>query len=100
MGKEYEASDALVLKRARSYLRLWKYMKWPLLAFGVALIGWGLSIILQHPNPTDHLALRIFHPAVLLALGLSACAEAIWERRAQDRRLLLKLAKSDEADVY
>jgi hypothetical protein len=99
METERLSSKKTEIQRAENYLAAWRYLKWVQLVIGALLICWGFYA--QHislpSNP--ELALGVFHPFVLLALGIGTVSEALGEKRARDKRLILELSKDHASEV-
>ena len=97
MSYKLRDSERSVVERAKIYLKVWKYWRWVQLGLGLFCVGWSFTFISDHPDP--HLILGIIHPMVLAALGGAAIGGSVLNKKAQDRHLLIKLAREYEPRV-
>ena len=100
MATELTPSEQSKIEWATTYLEFWKYWRWIQIAIGLVIIGWGFQVISSASNPSLPLMFGILHPVVVVALGSGILGEAIWEKRAKDRRLILKLSKRRETGSH
>jgi len=89
---ELSESEVAIVERAETGLRVWRYGRWLQLILGVLIFCYGVA------QSEDFLPiLRTIHPNVVSIFGVLFAGNAIWERNAKERRLLLKLFRSTQA---
>jgi hypothetical protein len=100
MTTKLSNSDKSKIEWAKSYLDFWRYWRWIQIAIGLVIIGSGFHVILSASGSSLPLMFGILHPAVVVGLGSATLGDAVWEKRAKDRRLILKLAERHETGVH
>ena len=94
MRLELNESEVAIVERAESGLRVWRYGRWLQLIIGFLIFCYGVA------QSEDFLpALKTMHPNLVSLLGALIAGDAIWERNAKERRLLLKLFRSEQAEA-
>lgn len=97
MSYKLRDSERSAVERATIYLKVWKHWRWVQLYLGLFCVGCIFTIFSGHPDP--HLILGIIHPMVFAALGGAAIGGSVLNKNAQDRHLLIKLAREYEPRV-
>ena len=89
---ELSESEVAIVERAEKELNVWRYSRWLQLMIGVLIFFCGVAQS-EHFLP----ALRTIHPNIVSLLGALIAGDAIWERSAKERRLLLKLFRAAQS---
>jgi hypothetical protein len=90
-------NEAATIRKAQRGLAIWRYRRWPQLILGAFLLWYGIHLLGGVPNPARHKELLL--PFFVAFLGASLFSEAIREWSSAERRLLLKLYRSQLPDA-
>ena len=89
MRLKLNESETAIIERAESGLRIWRYGRWFQIIIGALIFCYGVA---QGEGFLP--VLKTIHPILVSLLGALISGNAIWERNAKERRLLLKLFRS------
>ncbi|MES3674870.1 hypothetical protein QC589_02830 [Halomonas elongata] len=92
MEKIVEPSQIKAIWRAKRYLRFWPYLKWINPIVGGAVFGYSFTAITSS-SPQADVVFGIIHPAIVAVAALVVTTNIPWRRRAEERQLLLDLAR-------
>ncbi len=92
---EHQPSDQQVLDRAVKYLKRWHYLRMLCSVFGAVAFTVGLTEILQGSDSS--VLFGLLHPVLAFFGGIYIMSKCWWNPKAQDRRVLVKLAGVDRS---
>lgn len=91
---EIALNEECIVRRAKSFLKFWRYWRWVQLGLGLVCVGWSWSLMFSAPPGQESpLAFGVLHYWVLGALGTVLIVDAISNRRVQDRKALVELGR-------
>lgn len=94
---EHQPSDQEVVDRAAKYLKRWDYLRMLSSILGAVAFAVGLSEILQGSDSS--VLFGLLHPVLAFFGGIYIMSKCWWNPKAQDRRVLVKLAGFDRGPV-